>query len=124
MTTIETIVTIVSALGGFELIKWFYTRKSKAKVEEAEAEVARIKADADEYHLIRERLDLLNKDMIEKEKRFMEQTNHVRELNRQLIDKEVEIGNYKAKVSELEAERKMKLCERRGCANRQPQSGY
>jgi GTP1/Obg family GTP-binding protein len=124
MTMIETIVTIVSALGGFELIKWFYTRKSKAKVEEAEAEVARIKADADEYHLIRERLDLLNKDMIEKEKRFMEQTNHVRELNRQLIDKEVEIGNYKAKVSELEAERKMKLCERRDCANRQPQSGY
>jgi GTP1/Obg family GTP-binding protein len=124
MTTIETIVTIVSALGGFELIKWFYTRKSKAKVEEAEAEVARIKADADEYHLIRERLDLLNKDMIEKEKRFMEQTNHVRELNRQLIDKEVEIGNYKAEISALKAERQMKLCERRGCQQRQPQSGY
>lgn len=121
---IETIITLVGALGGMELIKWLYTRKSKAKVEEAEAEVARVRADADEYHLIRERLDLLNKDMIEKEKRFMEQTNHVRELNRQLIDKEVEIGNYKAKVSELEAERKMKLCERRGCANRQPQSGY
>lgn len=121
---IETIITLVGALGGLELIKWLYTRKSKAKVEEAEAEVARVKADADEYHLIRERLDLLNKDMIEKEKRFMEQTNHVRELNRQLIDKEVEIGNYKAKVSELEAERKMKLCERRGCQQRQPQSGY
>lgn len=124
MTTIETIVTILSALGGFELIKWFYTRKSKKKVEEAEAEIARIKADADEYHLIRERLDLLNKDMIEKEKRFMEQTNHVRELNRQLIDKEVEIGNYKAEISALKAERQMKLCQVRGCANRQPQSGY
>jgi hypothetical protein len=121
---IETIITLVGALGGLELIKWLYTRKSKAKVEEAEAEVARVRADADEYHLIRERLDLLNKDMIEKEKRFMEQTNHVRELNRQLIDKEVEIGNYKAEISALKAERQMKLCERRGCQQRQPQSGY
>jgi GTP1/Obg family GTP-binding protein len=121
---IETIITIAGALGGLELIKWLYTRKSKAKVEEAEAEVARVRADADEYHLIRERLDLLNKDMIEKEKRFMEQTNHVRELNRQLIDKEVEIGNYKAEISALKAERQMKLCERRGCQQRQPQSGY
>lgn len=121
---IETIITLVGALGGLELVKWLYTRKSKAKVEEAEAEVARVRADADEYHLIRERLDLLNKDMIEKEKRFMEQTNHVRELNRQLIDKEVEIGNYKAEISALKAERQMKLCQVRGCANRQPQSGY
>jgi hypothetical protein len=121
---IEAIITIAGALGGLELIKWLYTRKSKAKVEEAEAEVARVRADADEYHLIRERLDLLNKDMIEKEKRFMEQTNHVRELNRQLIDKEVEIGNYKAEISALKAERQMKLCERRGCQQRQPQSGY
>jgi uncharacterized protein YydD (DUF2326 family) len=121
---IETIITLIGTLGGLELIKWLYTRKSKAKVEEAEAEVARVRADADEYHLIRERLDLLNKDMIEKEKRFMEQTNHVRELNRQLIDKEVEIGNYKAEISALKAERQMKLCERRGCQQRQPQSGY
>lgn len=124
MSVLHTIITIIGALGGLELIKWLYTRKSKAKVEEAKAEVARVRADADEYHLIRERLDLLNKDMIEKEKRFMEQTNHVRELNRQLIDKEVEIGNYKAEISALKAERQMKLCQVRGCANRQPQSGY
>lgn len=124
MTTIETIVTIVSALGGFELIKWFYTRKSKAKVEEAEAEVARIKADADEYHLLRERIQFLNQDILDKEVRFVEQTKHVRELNRELLDKEKEIGNYKAEISALKAERQMKLCERRGCQQRQPQSGY
>lgn len=124
MTPIETIVTIITALGGLELIKWLYTRKAKKKVEEAEAEIARIKADADEYHLLRERIQFLNQDILDKEVRFVEQTKHVRELNRELLDKEKEIGNYKAKISELEAERKMKLCERRGCANRQPQSGY
>ena len=122
MTTIEIIVTIVSAFGGLELLKWIYTRKSKKKTEEAE--IARIKADADEYHLLRERIQFLNQDILDKEVRFVEQTKHVRELNRELLDKEKEIGNYKAKVSELEAERKMKLCERRGCQQRQPQSGY
>lgn len=124
MTTIETIITILSALGGFELIKWFYTRKSKKKVEEAEAEIARIKADADEYHLLRERIQFLNQDILDKEVRFVEQTKHVRELNRELLDKEKEIGNYKAEISALKAERQMKLCQVRGCANRQPQSGY
>lgn len=124
MTTIETIVTIITALGGLELIKWFYTRKSKKKVEEAEAEIARIKADADEYHLLRERIQFLNQDILDKEVRFVEQTKHVRELNRELLDKEKEIGNYKAEISALKAERQMKLCQVRGCANRQPQSGY
>lgn len=124
MTTIETIVSIIGALGGFELIKWLYTRKSKAKVEEAEAEIKRVKAEADEYHLIRERLDYLNKEMNEKEKRFTEQNEYVRKLNKELIDKETEIGNHKSRISELETERSMKLCQVRGCANRQPQSGY
>lgn len=124
MTTIETILTIVSAFGGLELLKWLYTRKSKKKVEEAEAEIAKIKAEADEYHLLRERINYLNKDIMDKEARFTEQTNHVRSLNRELLDKETEIGNYKAEISALKAERQMKLCQVRGCANRQPQSGY
>lgn len=124
MSVLHTIVTIIGALGGLELIKWLYTRKSKVKVEEAEAEIKRIKAEADEYHLIRERLDYLNKEMNEKEKRFTEQTDYVRKLNKELIDKETEIGNHKAEISALKAERQMKLCQVRGCANRQPQSGY
>lgn len=124
MTTIETILTIASAFGGLELLKWLYTRKSKKKVEEAEAEIAKIKAEADEYHLLRERIQFLNQDILDKEVRFVEQTKHVRELNRELLDKEKEIGNYKAEISALKAERQMKLCQVRGCANRQPQSGY
>lgn len=111
------IATIVGAFGGLELIKWFFNRKRVAR--------------QDEYRLLRERIDYLNEQMLEKEKRFTEQTERVRELTRQLIDANRELitaetaaGEYKARIASLEAERKMKLCERRGCAQRQPQSGY
>ena len=137
--------TILSMLGGVELIKWLYTRKSKGEVAKAEAEAAHIKAQADEYHLLRERIEFLNEQLNDKEKRFQEQNTYIRDLNQQILDrdsvhadqtlhvrtlnaqilvKEMQIGDLKAQVSELLAERKMKLCERKGCANRQPQSGY
>lgn len=143
--TITTIATVVSMLGGIELIKWLYTRKSKGEVAKAEAEAAHVKAQADEYHLLRERIEFLNEQLNDKEKRFQEQntyirdlnqqildrdathadqTLHVRTLNAQLMEKETQIGDLKARVSELLAERKMKLCERKGCGQRQPQSGY
>lgn len=124
MTTIETILTIASAFGGLELLKWLYTRKSKGRLAQAEADIADIKTRSDEYQLLKERLDYLNSQMLDKEKRFAEQTDHVRKLTREVIDKEIEIGNYKAEIASLQAERKMKLCERRGCQQRQPQSGY
>lgn len=137
--------TILSMLGGVELIKWLYTRKSKGEVAKAEAEAAHIKAQADEYHLLRERIEFLNEQLNDKEKRFQEQNTYIRDLNQQILDrdsvhadqtlhvrtlnaqilvKEMQIGDLKAQVSELLAEGKMKLCERKGCANRQPQSGY
>ena len=56
--------------------------------------------------------------------RLVEQTELVRTLNRQLLDQTIEYGKLQARISELEAERKMKLCEKRGCIDRQPQSGY
>ncbi len=124
MNWIEIIVTAVGALGGLELLKWLLTRKQNARMAEA-------KADSDEFHYLKERIEFADKQLLEKEQRFVEQTELVRELNRrllesnhQLLGKQVEIGNLQSKVSELLAERKMKLCERRGCKERQPQSGY
>lgn len=115
--TLTQITAILGALGGFEFVKWMFTRKRTAR--------------KDEFHLLRERLDYLNEQMLEKEKRFTEQTERVRDLTRQLIDANRELitaetaaGELKARIAALEAERKMKLCERRGCKDRQPQSGY
>lgn len=124
MEWITTIITVVTALGGFEAVKWLINRKSNARMAQASAEASELKNDVDEFHFLRERLEFKDKELMEKEKRFVEQTELVRELNRQLLDATIENGKQQAKIAALEAERAMKLCERRGCAQRQPQSGY
>lgn len=124
MEWITTIITVITALGGFEAIKWLINRKSNARMAQASAEASELKNDVDEFHFLRERLEFKDKELMEKEMRFVEQTELVRELNRQLLDATIENGKLQAKIAALEAERAMKLCERRGCAQRQPQSGY
>lgn len=118
---LKTILSIIVTLGGFEGFKWaintWRNRKTDARISET-------KADSDEFHLLRERLELSDKQLLDKEQRFHEQTQLVRDLNKQLLDKTIENGQLQARISTLEAERAMKLCERRGCIDRQPQSGY
>lgn len=127
----QTIITLIGTLGGLELVKWLFHRKASAKVAEAEAEAAQTKAEEDEFHLKRERLQFADEQLLEKDKRYAElsskyyeQTLLVRKLNEQAIEREQQIGKSNAEVAELKAERAMKLCERRCCANRQPQSGW
>ena len=119
-----TVVSIIGALGGFELVKWLLNRKSNSRVAEANADSVELKNDVDEFHFLRERLEFKDKELMEKEQRFVEQTELVRSLNRQLLEQTMENGKLQAHISELEAERKMKLCEVRNCPNRKPQSGY
>ena len=115
---------VLTGLGGWEFVKWLLNRKSNKRIAAANAENIELKNEVDEFHFLRERLEFKEKEMLEKEKRFVEQTELVRTLNRQLLDQTIENGKLQARISELEAERKMKLCERRGCQERQPQSGY
>lgn len=120
----EDIVQLLLALGGFEFVKWLWTRKSNARLASANADNAELKNDKDEFHFMRERIEFMDKENLGKEKRFAEQTEVVRTLNKQLLDQTVENGKLQARISALEAERQMKLCEKRGCKERQPQSGY
>ena len=115
---------MLTALGVKELIMWWLNRKSNARIAEADAEKAELRNEVDEFHFLRERLEFKDKELMEKERRFVEQTEVVRELNRKLLEQTLENGKLQARVAELEAERRMKLCERRGCLERQPQSGY
>ena len=115
---------VLTALGGWEFVKWLLNRKSNERIAQANAENIELKNEVDEFHFLRERLEFKEKEMMEKEKRFVEQTELVRTLNRQLLDQTIENGKLQARISELEAERKMKLCEKRSCIERQPQSGY
>ena len=121
---ITSVVSFIAALGGIELLKWVWTRKSKKRIAAAAAEAAEIKAERDEYYLLRERIEFVDKQMIEKEQRFNEQTNLLRDTNRQLLEQIKENGLLAAKVAALEAERAIKLCQVRNCGKREPQSGY
>lgn len=123
-TIITSAITMITALGGLEFLKWLWTRKSKARMAAAEANAAELKAEKDEYYLLRERLEFMDKQMIEKEQRLNEQTNLLRDTNRQLLEQIKENGLLSAKIASLEAERAMKLCQVRNCAMREPQSGY
>ena len=124
MDIITSCAGMLAALGGFKFVEWLFTRKSNGRIAEANAEAAELKNERDEFHFLRERLEYKDEAMMEKEKRFIEQTELVRSLNRQLLDQTIENGKLQARISALEAERAMKLCEKRGCAQRQPQSGY
>lgn len=124
MDIITAFAGMLAALGGFKFIEWIFTRKSNRRIAEANAEAAELKNDKDEFQFLRDRLETNEKHLMEKEKRFMEQTEVVRSLNRQLLEQTIENGKLQARISALEAERSMKLCEKRGCINREPQSGY
>lgn len=118
------VVSVVGALGGFELVKWLLNRKSNSRVAEANADSVELKNDVDEFHFLKERIEFKDKQLIEKEERFVKQNELVMQLNKQLLEQAIEIGRLKAEVSELKAERNMKLCEVRNCTKREPQSGY
>ena len=49
---ITTAITMITALGGLEFLKWLWTRKSKARLAAAEANAAELKAEKDEYYLL------------------------------------------------------------------------
>lgn len=121
---ITSVVSLLAALGGLEFLKWLWTRKSKARMAAAEADAAELKVEKDEFQLIRDRLQYADQQLMEKEKRFNEQTNLLRDTNRQLLEQIKENGLLAAKIASLEAERAMKLCQVRMCPKREPQSGY
>lgn len=117
----ETFAIVLSSLGGFELIKWafnwFSHRKSAHRLVKAQADQAEVKANHGEWELMEREITFLQEQLIDKEKRFAEQTEVLRATNKSLLEAE-------KRVASLEAERELKLCERRACKRRLPQSGY
>ena len=107
---LTTIATIIATLGGWETLKYFLNRKTNKRKAEAEA-------DSVEFTVLRQSVEFLQVQLQNKEKRFAEEIEVVRKLtteNLQLTSENVK----------LKTERRLKLCERRNCAQREPQSGY
>lgn len=124
MQMTQTLTTILVAMGGWELVKWLLTRRANKKIATATADQAEIQTEEAEFVYLRKRIEFSEQQLAEKEQRFSEQTAVLRQAQRELLDMTIAKGKAEARVAALEAERSMKLCERRGCAQRQPQSGY
>ena len=109
-TTIEMAVGAVTALGGWETIKYLLNRKANGRKAEAEA-------DSVEFGVLKETMDFLQQQLKDKEQRFSEQTDMVRKLNAEVLD----LTREKARI-DLELQRYK--CVRKLCKDREPQNGY
>lgn len=124
METTQTLIAILGAMGGWELVKWLLTRRANKTIAAATADQAEIQTEEAEFIYLRKRIEFCEQQMAEKEKRFAEQTEVLRTAQRELLEMTIENGKLLAEIAALKAERAMKLCERKGCGQRQPQSGY
>lgn len=99
MTLLNWVATLVGAMGGLEFVKWLFNRKSAKRT--------------DEFHFLKETSEFLQQQIKDKEQRFAEQTQLVRQLNREIIGLE-------RKVGELEVELVEVRCEDASCPFRLP----
>lgn len=124
METTQTLIAILGAMGGWELVKWLLTRRANRKIATANADQAEIQTEEAEFVYLRKRIEFCEQQMAEKERRFADQTEVLRTAQRELLDMTIENGKLLAEIAALKAERALKLCERRGCKQRQPQNDY
>ncbi len=107
-------IMLVTAFGGVEgamqLVKWWVNRKTDKRISDAQADV-------EEFKALREYNEFLQKQLSEKEQRFVEQTERLRKL-------QDEHFALKETNSDLRLELAMKRCERKKCGDRVPQNGY
>lgn len=110
----NTILAIIGAMGGIEGIKWgiraWANRKTNARIADAQADV-------EEFKALREYNEFLQKQLSEKEGRFVEQTGRLRQVQDELF-------TLKESYSDVKLELALKRCEKKKCGDREPQNGY
>lgn len=111
---LNTILAIIGAMGGIEGIKWgihaWANRKTNARIADAQADV-------EEFKALREYNEFLQKQLSEKEERFVEQTGRLRQVQDELF-------TLKESYSDVKIELALKRCEKKKCGDREPQNGY
>ena len=110
MDIVMTVSAIVGSVSFWELVKYLFHRRANRRKADSEA-------DASEFSVLRDTMIFMENQLKNKEERFAEQTAVVRKLNAENLE-------LTREVTMLKTEREMKLCERRGCLTREPQSGY
>lgn len=107
-------LSVLAALGGLEAIKWFVNTYANRKTN---ARIADAQADGEEFKALREYNEFLQKQLSDKEERFVEQTNRLRVVQDDLFA-------LKEENSALKLEIALKKCEKKKCGDREPQNGY
>ena len=115
--SLENILSIVAALGGWETIRWLINRRSNSRIAEAKADQEEASADKQEFSVLKETLEFLQKQLYEKETRFAEQTSVLRKQNEDII-------TLMKQKAQLELELSVKRCNVHNCPKREPQNGY
>lgn len=110
MDTVMVVSAIVGSVSFWELVKYLFHRRANRRKADSEA-------DASEFSVLRETVVFLQEQLHKKEERFAAQTEVVRRLNAENLE-------LVREVTTLKTERGLKLCERRNCLQREPQSGY
>lgn len=129
---LETIGTVVTMLGGVEMFRYIINlilnRKAEKRKSEAEVSSQEAKADGDEFHVLRETIEFLQAQLKEKEERFAEQTQLVRNLNAEILQitdsKNAEILRLVEENASLKLELQKYKCVVPRCLKRDPQNGY
>lgn len=123
--------TVAATLGGWESIKYMMNRKSNQRISKALADQEELKTTNAKFEtlekltvFLQERLEEAHRQNAAKEDRFNDQTERLRSVQDKLDDTTEELAKKRERIASLEAERALKLCERRGCVQREPQSGY
>lgn len=103
---IQTICTALGTLGGLELVKWLLNRKNNSRIAEAEADSA-------EFRTLQETNDFLQRQLLAKEERFVEQTDRLRSAQDALFTE-------RERRHQLELDHALKRCDDLTCPHRQP----
>ena len=110
MEIVQTLIAVITALGGFEALKWLMNRKANSRVVEAEADSAEFKA-------LREYNEFLQQQLSDKEERFTNQTDRLRKVQDEYFE-------LMRKNAQTELDLQKFRCIRARCAEREPQNGY
>ena len=117
VTLLTSAAGMITALGGFELIKWLLNRRSNSRIVEAQADTEEVKADGAEFSLLKTQIEFLQAQIVDKEKRFADQTDQVRKLTTEVLE-------LTRKNGQILIEFETKRCEVKHCPKREPPTGY
>lgn len=114
---VEVVGGMLTTLGGWEAVKYFVNLKTNRRKAEAEADSVEFSVIKDTVTFLQNQLHEQVKSDSEKETRFTEQTQRLRD---------VQDDNYKLlqEKSRLELELQKYRCIRKLCEKREPQNGY